>query len=322
MRLVGHVQSLHRYPVKSMVGEDLRSADVTTSGVAGDRAWAARNLEAREQQGARRLPGLLGIIATSGEANGASSSSAPMIHFPDGETFRADDPRASERLGEHLGKRVELVPLAPRTNLAHYRLGRLSADGAELRREFGVLAGEDAPDLSSFPFRKLVELGIFATPPGTYFDAYPLHLLTTSSLRYVRTQSGNRNIDARRYRPNVVIDTADCEGLIEADWEGARLEVGACELRVEARTIRCSIPGRAQAVDGIGADKEVIRAVAQHADRHMGVYASVACAGTVRLGDPVHLFPSNARPVADRLRRAQQGLIRRIFGHLLRDPDA
>lgn len=53
MRLIGHVQSLHRYSVKSMVGEDLRSAEVTTNGVAGDRAWTARNLEAREQQGAQ-----------------------------------------------------------------------------------------------------------------------------------------------------------------------------------------------------------------------------------------------------------------------------
>jgi hypothetical protein len=36
-----------------------------------------------------------------------------------------------------------------------------------------------------------------------------MHLLTTSSLRYVRTESGNGNIDARRYRPNVVIDSGD-----------------------------------------------------------------------------------------------------------------
>lgn len=98
--------------------------------------------------------------------------------------------------------------------------------------------------------------------------------------------------------------------------------MGACELSVEARTIRCSIPGRAQAIDGIGADKDVIRAVAQHADRHLGVYASEARAGTVRLGDPVHLFPRSERPVADRLRRVEQALIRRILRQLLRDPEA
>lgn len=46
-------------------------------------------------------------------------------------------------------------------------------------------------------------------------------------------------------------------------------------------------------------DGESLRAVAEHADRHMGVYAGVARAGTVRLGDPVHLFPRNERPVAD-----------------------
>ena len=322
MSLIGHVHSLHRYPVKSMVGEDLRSVNVTTNGVEGDRAWAARNLEAREQQGARRLPGLLGIVAMSRTPGDPSSSGPPLLRFPDGETTLVDDPRASERLSEHLGTRVKLVPLAPGSDLAHYRLGRLSADGAELRRELGVLAGEDAPDMSSIPFRKLAQLSIFATPPGTYFDVFPLHLLTTSSLRYVHTQSGNANIDARRYRPNVVIDTGEADGLVEAGWEGARLEVGGCEIQVEARTIRCSIPGRAQAIDGIGADKDVIRAVAQHADRHLGVYATVLRPGSVSLGDPVHLFPRAERPVTDGLRKMQRGLIRRIFGHLLRDPEA
>ncbi len=322
MRLVGHVQSLHRYPVKSMVGEDVRSVNVTSSGLEGDRAWAVRNLEAREQQGARRLPGLLGVVSMSQTPGDPSSSGPPLLRFPDGETLVADDPRASERLSEHLGKRVKLVPLAPRSNLAHYRLGRLSADGAELRREFGMLAGEDAPDMSNIPFRKLAQLSVFATPPGTYFDAFPLHLITTSSLRYVRSQSGNANIDARRYRPNVVIDSGDSEGLIEAGWEGARLELGGCEIHVEARTIRCSIPGRAQAIEGIGADKDVIRAVAQHADRHLGVYATVIRGGSVSRGDPVHLFPRAERPVADRLRQMQRGVIRRIFGHLLRDPEA
>jgi uncharacterized protein YcbX len=126
--------------------------------------------------------------------------------------------------------------------LAHYRLRRLSADGAALRRELG----------------------------------------------YVRARSGNGNIGPRRYRPNVVIDSGESEGLIEAEWEGARLEVGGCEILVEARTIRCSIPGRAQAIDGIGADKDVIRAVAEHADR---------------------------------LKRVRRSLIGRIFGRLLRDPE-
>ena len=164
MRLIGHVQSLHRYPVKSMVGEDLHSANVTMSGVEGDRAWAVRNLEAREQQGARRLPGLLGMVATSQTPSDPSSSGPPLLRFPDGEKLLADDPRASDRLSEHMGKRVKLVPLASRSDLAHYRLGRLSADGAELRRELGVLAGEDAPDMSSIPFRNVTSV---RTPGST-----------------------------------------------------------------------------------------------------------------------------------------------------------
>ena len=143
--------------------------------------------------------------------------------------------------------------------------------------------------------------------------------LTTSSLRFVAERSGNTNVDARRYRPNLVIDTGDAAGLLEPGWEGTLLEVGDCRIRIETRTVRCSIPGRAQAIAGIDADKGVVRAVAEHADRHMGAYASIEKAGTVRVGDEVRLIPRGARPIADGLQRIQRAALRSLSRRLLRE---
>ena len=314
--VIGTVRSLHRYPVKSMVGEELSAVEVGVGGIPGDRIWAVRNLDVGEQQGARQLPGLLGLAATLPEGD---SRDVPIIGFPEGDALAADDPRASERLSAHLGKRLALVPLEPASNAAHYKKASSKLNAPELRRELGVRPGERAPDLSRLPLRKLAELGVYMTPPGTYYDAFPLHLLTTSSIRFIADQSGNDNIDPRRYRPNVVIDTGDTDGLLEASWEGAALEVGGCVIRVEAQTVRCSIPGRAQAIDGIEADEEVVRAVAEHAERHLGVYATIERAGTVRAGDAVTLVPSGRGGLANHIRRTQRSLTRAIIDRLLGD---
>lgn len=315
MTVVGKVRSLHRYPVKSMVGEAIEEAAIGELGVPGDCAWAARNLELGEQQGARKLPKLLTLTASfvDGDASGV-----PLIGFPDGSSLRADDPRASERVSEHVGTRVKLVPLEPRSNAAHYKKANQKLDAAELREEMGVVPGEAGPDVSTVGFRKMVELGTYATPPGTYFDAFPLHVLTTSSLRYVAEQADNPNIDARRYRPNILVNT-DAPGLLEPTWEGAALQIGACRIRVDAPTVRCSNPGRVQAIDGIDADKSVIRAVAEHADRHLGVYASIEQPGRVRVGDEVRLVPRKANPVADSMRGAKKAVLRSVVGYLLRE---
>jgi uncharacterized protein YcbX len=313
--VVGTVRSLHRYPVKSMVGEALDELDVAVSGIAGDRTWAVRNLDVGEQQGARKLPRLLGLRAWFSPEDG----STPIVGFPDGSTLRADSEDASAKVGAHVGARVELVSLRMPADASHFRNARLALDFPRLREELGVLSGEDAPDISSLGLRKLVELFTYATPRGTYFDVYPLHVLTTSSLRYVAERSGNPNIDARRYRPNFVIDSGDTEGLLEPDWEGASVEIGECKIRIEARTIRCSIPGRAQAIDGIEADKAVVRAVAEHADRHLGAYAVVERPGRVRVGDPVRLLEPRERPLEHRVRQAEQAVARAAVRFLLRD---
>lgn len=319
MTQVGTVKSAHRYPVKSMVGENLAEIELTASGVFGDRVWAARNLELGEQQGARKLPRLLLLRAWFREGS-VVGKDAPLVGFPDGTELPADSREASTRVSELVGAQVELVPLPLSDDRSHFENASRTLDAPKLRKELGVLPGEPAPDLSTLGFRKLVELSRYATPPGTYVDVYPVHVLTTSSLRYVAGRSANPNVDSRRYRPNVVIDTGTAPALLEPDWESASLDVGECRIRIETRTIRCSVPGRAQAIEGLEADKAVVRAVAEHADRHLGAYATVERPGTVRVGDVVRLVRRSKRPVADTVRKVQQSVVRAAVRVLLRDP--
>jgi hypothetical protein len=53
-------------------------------------------------------------------------------------------------------------------------------------------------------------------------DAGPVHVLTTSSLEWVATEYGPTGGDARRYRPNIVLDTGRDPRCIEEEWLGAR----------------------------------------------------------------------------------------------------
>lgn len=121
--------------------------------------------------------------------------------------------------------------------------------------------------------------------PGTLFDAAPIHLVTTSSLRAVQS-------DARRFRPNLVIET-DEEGLLENAWQSVR--IGDVELRVLEPTPRCIVPSLEQ--HGLPADTELLRKLVAKNRLHvpsargtfacLGVYALVVKAGEVRVGDDV-----------------------------------
>src|SRR5262249_57469413 len=70
-----------------------------------------------------------------------------------------------------------------------------------LRAVFGRLPEEPLPDLSVFS----PELYEFTSPVGTYFDAFPLHLLSTASLAALGADAPADRFDRRRFRPNVLI---------------------------------------------------------------------------------------------------------------------
>ncbi|MDZ5622013.1 MOSC domain-containing protein [Nocardioides bizhenqiangii] len=286
---------LWRYPVKSMGGEQVGSSVVDQRALHADRMWAVRDLELGAVTTARRLPTLLGCTARFVDEPPAGVGPGDVAHvvvtFPDGTEVTSTDPETMDaRLSELTGTKVALVPLPPLDDKAGYR--GVLATKKDIRKQFGVPDDEPLPDFSMFPLSKLATLAIYATPVGIFADAYPLHIVTTSSLRTMAALGGD--FDVRRFRPNIVVDS-DLEGLAEQEWLGGVLRAGEVTMRVEIPTIRCTMPLREQA--GVPADPQVMKTVSRHGDRCFGVYADVASGGTLRVGDAVD-FEAPASPGA------------------------
>ena len=102
-----HVASLTRYPVKSVVGEDLDSVAVDERGVVGDRLWAVRDPDGKLGSGksSTRFRKMDGLLALSASYDGPT----PVVTFPDGSAVRGDDPAIHERLSRHVGRDVRLA---------------------------------------------------------------------------------------------------------------------------------------------------------------------------------------------------------------------
>jgi hypothetical protein len=117
-----------------------------------------------------------------------------------------------------------------------------------------------------------------------------VHLLTSASLAALRERSGI-DADRRRFRPNLCIDTGDgAPDFREFAWIGRRLRIGDAILAVESKTIRCSMPSRAQPPFGLEEEPRITPALVVHCKRHLGVNVHVEREGTLQCGDPVWLL--------------------------------
>ncbi|CBE69872.1 conserved protein of unknown function [Candidatus Methylomirabilis oxygeniifera] len=309
---VGRVREIWRYPVKSMIGERLDRGYVGTKGLWGDRGWAIRGEATGEIHNAKRHPILMQCRAIYREEPRADHIPHVEITLPDGATVSSDSPAASQRLSELIGRHVTLRPVQPGADTAYYRrrepgaalFGRLWAYRSarrllqrlilrgpaekELRAVFGLEPEDPLPDLSGVP----PVAWEFYTPPGTYFDLFPIHVLTTSTLQLMSQLNPAANWDVRRFRPNVLVDTKPTNGAIENDWVGRTMRIGDVVVKGELPAIRCAMPMHAQA--DLPRDPSVLRTIVRKADQSLGLYASIIEAGSVATGDPVELVPRSA----------------------------
>jgi uncharacterized protein YcbX len=137
-----------------------------------------------------------------------------------------------------------------------------------------------------------------AAKPGTFFDFGALHVVTTSTLARLTALHPQSTWDARRFRPNLLVDDGALgDEPIETGWLGRDLLIGPdVRVRVATPTSRCIVVTLAQ--QELERDATVLRAVATH-NRHqvpgggrkacVGVYAEVVAPGTVRVGDHVEV---------------------------------
>lgn len=109
-QLVGRVQELRRFPVKSILGELLPCVTLDERGLAGDRRWVVRNGAGKFGSGktTRRFQHMRGLFTLRARYEG----SVPVITMPDGVAYRGDDPTVHDALSRWLGFSVTLAPEA------------------------------------------------------------------------------------------------------------------------------------------------------------------------------------------------------------------
>ena len=276
------VSQLWRYPVKSMVGGRVESFELDELGIVGDRTWAVRDLERGGIRGAKKIGSLMRLAATDVDDGQVE------ITLPDGSTVRTTDSDVDDRVSAALDHRVQLERLRPADDLDHYRRGAPDSDDvvAELRGIFGREDDEPFPDFSIFP----PTISEFESPPGTYYDAFPLMVMTEAALAALSAALPDSNVDVRRFRPSFVVDTGDdaadasTPGHPEFDWTGRRATIGTATIEFAAPCPRCVMVTR-EISDQIPADRAVLRHIVRDLDQNLGVYASIVTPGVVSVGD-------------------------------------
>ncbi|RKN50941.1 MOSC domain-containing protein [Micromonospora endolithica] len=97
---------IRRYPIKSLLGEQLTTADVDRRGLVGDRSWAVRDADGKLGSGKNtrrfhRMPGLFTLRGHAGEP-------VPVVELPDGRRFAADEPAGHDAVSDLLARRVTI----------------------------------------------------------------------------------------------------------------------------------------------------------------------------------------------------------------------
>jgi uncharacterized protein YcbX len=273
----GRVVSLWRYPVKSMLGEELNSSYVTERGLVGDRSYALIDQETGKVASAKnpRKWGKLfdfraAFIEDTQQQVDENIIPPVRITFPDGtHIYSSDQDNIDHTLSSVLGREVRLM-----------RATNLEKPSYE----------EYWPDIDGLAQREKVTDE--AMPPQTFFDIAVIHLFTTSTINRLRELYPEGRFEVRRFRPNIVVESTSEEkkkDFIENSWVGKKLMIGEdIVLRVTGPCTRCVMITLPQG--DLPKDLGILRTVAQYNRVTAGVYATVhGGEGTIRRGDLVRL---------------------------------
>jgi uncharacterized protein len=199
----GFVVSVHRYPVKSMMGEELQDCEVAERGLVGDRAYALVDTsdgKVASAKNPRKWAALFEFHAAFvGTVTARDRVPEVRITTPNGTELFSDDGQAHLVLSKALGRQVRLN-----------------------RRERGqdgivetTLPNPWTPKLEEYwpdDVAGLAHSGVVtdeAMPEGTFFDLAPVHVLTTATLDHLSKIYPAGQFDARRFRPNMVVQCAN-----------------------------------------------------------------------------------------------------------------
>jgi uncharacterized protein YcbX len=264
--IIGRILQIWRYPVKSMMGEELDATEVNEHGLLGDRAYAlidAGTGKVVSAKNPRRWPNLFDFRAAYAGSPGNAALLPPVqITLPDGETLTTDQEDIERKLSSAVGGSV--------------RLARSAVEGATAEGYW--------PDHDWLPQRD--EVFEFPLPPGTFFDCATIHLVTTATLDRLRAAAPESRFDVRRFRPNLLIEPTDLTGgFVENHWIGRTLVIGDVQLRIDGPCPRCIMTTLRQG--DLPKDPGVLRTVVRENEGNVGVYATVLRGGWVRRGHAI-----------------------------------
>jgi len=265
---IGSVGSLHRYPVKSMMGEELSATRIGARGLQGDRVFALADTETGKIASAKnpsKWPTLFRFQAAFTQPLVDAGPLPPVrITFPDGSTVLTGNGGIDAQLSSSLGKPVHLLSAAPRA---------------------GTLE-EYWPDIEGLAQRDVVTDE--AMPTETFFDVGLIHFITTGTLENFHALYPEGRFESRRFRPNLVIETAPGgSGFPESEWTERVLAIGEVKLKVTGACSRCVMTTLGQG--DLPKDAGILKAAVRHNRAQAGAYASVVQGGVVRKGDEVRI---------------------------------
>jgi uncharacterized protein len=285
---VGTLARLWRFPVKSMLGEQIDVAELSGHGLLGDRAYGLIEAATGKVVSAKNVtsyPDLFKCRAWFADAPRRGEVLPPVrIALPDGKQVSSDAADADRILSAFFRRDVLLTRTAPdEFTIDQYVVDVAAADAGR------VSAGKLGAAL-------FAQLGVPSpVPVGSFLDVFPLSLLTTSTLAQLNRLRDASRFDERRFRMNVIVDT-HAAGFVENHWVDRTLEIGAVRLRVTMPDPRCVMTTLAQG--DLPKDIDILRTLVRHNTVPVGsfgklpcagVYATITAGGIVRCGDQVIL---------------------------------
>jgi len=258
--------AIHRYPVKSMMGEELNASYVTTDGVLGDRAFALKDADGKlvTAKNPRKWPTMFSHRAAFATPLPLAEAPLPPVALtlPDGRVVLSNAPELGEALCDSLGQPVSWETVAP---------------AVPVIEEFWPADVEGLPHSDAVTDEN--------TLAGTFFDLSTIHLLSTGTMKTLMAMIPGSRVEARRFRPNFIVDTGDAPGFVENDWIGKTLKIGEVEMEITGPCPRCVMTTLAQY--DLPKDSNVLRAAVQGNGGGIGVYARIVTPGVMRRGDSV-----------------------------------
>src|SRR6266478_8145761 len=262
MSAIGTVESLWRYPVKSMRGEELGELFASYAGVYGDRLFAFESSAGRkgfpfftgrdQRQMIRYRPRFRNPNKAARPVDLADAENLPPgvnplsahpaelmidVETPDGRTIAIDDPSLIDHLRTNIDKKHQLT----------------------LRRSDKAMT-----------------------------DCRPISIFAVQSAKNLGEETGV-TVDKRRFRANVYVDLTNADGFAENQFVGKSLRIGSkVVVSILERDPRCMMI----TLDPDTAEKTpaILKQVAQAHECMAGVYGAVLMEGMIRKEDSVELI--------------------------------